>query len=438
MYEMERFRIDEIAKLHCEIYGAFKTTLEKAIRIGEILTEQKQNLRHGEFTSWVENNLPFTVRTAQIYMRVYAERDRLKSETGSLLDFKSASRLLIDHKGPKESVHSVPLGVFSVLKKCQRFTSNREFDPGALKCFKFKGNRIMAMDRHRGIVYELDNGYDFDEFVTLSNFLVRVSSHLGRDAEFKVEEDHIKIEDGKFRTKIPLYREKHPFPEFKLDNSKSLPGNFFDAVKKVYFAVCKDTSKERCRGVLLDKNTLYATDTHRIVRYTTDFETDSGFVVPDDLLEIVLTEEDIPESYAIVDDKFWFLFKDHKAFASRVKEPFPNCERDFNSLPKHDTYCTFEKSAMSSALKRMQPFCEGPMKKMDVKVEERRIIFQSHNRNGEAEEEIECEHGGDWGTFSVSHDLFESCATRMSRFQYTGDFLYFQEGGLECLLTTLD
>ena len=71
MYEMENFRIDEISKLHGEIYGAFKTSLEKAIRIGELLTEQKQNLRHGEFTSWVENNLPFSDRTAQIYMRLY-------------------------------------------------------------------------------------------------------------------------------------------------------------------------------------------------------------------------------------------------------------------------------------------------------------------------------------------------------------------------------
>jgi hypothetical protein len=154
-------------------------------------------------------------------------------------------------------------------------------------------------------------------------------------------------------------------------------------------------------------------------------------------LEIVLTEEDDPESYAISGNNFWFLFKDHKAFASRVREPFPNCERYFNSVPKHDTYCTFEKSAMSPALKRMQPFCEGPSKRMDVKVEERRIIFQSQNRNGEAEVEIQCEGGGDW-TFSVSHDFFESCATRMCGFQYHGDFLYFREGDLECLLKTLD
>ena len=294
----------------------------------------------------------------------------------------------------------------------------------------------MAMDRHRGIVYELGKG-NLGEFLAAANFMVRVFSHIEGEAEIKVEGNYIKIEAGTFRTKIPLYRERYPFPEFDLKDSKCLPRNFLEAVRRVYFAVCKDTSKERCRGVFLDKNILYATDTHRIARCVTDFETDSSFIVPDDLLEIVVTEEDSPESYAISGNQFWFLFKDHKAFALRVREPFPDCERVFNSFPKRDTECTFEKSAMSSALKRMQPFCEGPLKRMDVKVKERRITFQSGNRNGEAEEEIECEHGGDW-TFSVSHDLFESCATRMSRFQYHRDFLYFQEGGLECLLKTLD
>ena len=325
----------------------------------------------------------------------------------------------------------------SILTKCKKFASSQEFTPLALKCFKFQGDRITAMDRHRGIVYKLDSGYDFGEFLTAANLMTQVFSHIEGEAEIRVEGNHIKIEAGKFRTRIPLYQERYAFPEFDLKDSKSLPRNFFEDVRRVYFAVCKDTSKERCRGVFFDKNILYATDTHRIAKYTTDFETDFSFIVPDDLLEIILTEEDDPESYAISGNTFCFLFKDHKAFSLRVREPFPDCERYFDSLPKHDTYCTFEKSAMSSALKRMQPFCEGPQKRMDVKVEERRIIFQSHNRNGEAEEEIECEHGGDWGTFSLSHDLFESCATRMSRFQYTGDFLYFQEGGLECLLMIL-
>ena len=325
-----------------------------------------------------------------------------------------------------------------ILSQCKKFSSCQEFTPLALKCFKFHGSRIMAMDRHKGIVYELNNGYDFGEFLTVANLTARIFSHIEGDAEIKVEGNGIEIEAGKFRTRIPLYQETYPFPEFNLKNSKSLPRNFLEAVKKVYFAVCKDTSKQRCRGVLLDKNILYATDTHRIAKYTTDFGGRLSFTVPDDLLEILLAEEDSPESYAIEGGKFWFFYKDHKAFASTVREPFPDCERVFNSFPKEDRYCTFEKSTMCSALKRMQPFCEGPLKRMDVKVEKRKIIFRCQNSNGKAEEEIECEGGGNWGPFSVNHDLFESCAARMSQFQYDGDSLYFEEGGLQCLLKILD
>jgi DNA polymerase III sliding clamp (beta) subunit (PCNA family) len=326
----------------------------------------------------------------------------------------------------------------SVLEKCKKFASSQEFTPLALKCFKFQRNRMMAMDRHRGIVYELDSGCDFGEFLTTANLMARVFFHIEGEAEIKAEGNRIKIEAGKFRTQIPLYQEKYTFPEVDLKESKALPNNFLEAVKKVYFAVCKDTSKERCRGVFVDKNILYATDTHRVAKYTADFQNGSSFIVPDDLLEILITEEESPESYAIVSNIFWLLYKDYKAFASTVREPFPDCERVFNSFSEQDHFCVFDKSAMSSALKRMQPFSEGPLKRMDVKVKAGKIFFGCQNSNGEAEEEIKCEGGGNWGPFSVSHDLFESCATRMSQFQYFRDALYFQEGGLECLLKTLD
>lgn len=78
-------RANEIIKLHEEIIGLMKRSLVSAIRIGELLTEQKGLLNHGEFGKWITANLPFTSRTAQNYMRVYKERDRLKSETVSHL-----------------------------------------------------------------------------------------------------------------------------------------------------------------------------------------------------------------------------------------------------------------------------------------------------------------------------------------------------------------
>ena len=48
--------------------------MEKAIELGGLLAEQKETLSHGEFTPWIEANLPFTDRTARNYMRLHDGR----------------------------------------------------------------------------------------------------------------------------------------------------------------------------------------------------------------------------------------------------------------------------------------------------------------------------------------------------------------------------
>lgn len=105
MKGIEKSLIAEINKLHGDILKSFGTALEKAIRIGELLTKQKEDLKHGEFTAWVNNNLPFTDRTARNYMRVYGERDRLKTETVS--DLSSAYQLLIEDKSQSKEIVEV-------------------------------------------------------------------------------------------------------------------------------------------------------------------------------------------------------------------------------------------------------------------------------------------------------------------------------------------
>ena len=90
--DIEKSKIQEIISLHDEVRGYLKLSLEKAIRIGELLAEQKESLKHGEFTPWVKANLPFTDRTARNYMGLYRKRDLLKTETVS--DLTSAYKLL--------------------------------------------------------------------------------------------------------------------------------------------------------------------------------------------------------------------------------------------------------------------------------------------------------------------------------------------------------
>lgn len=105
MNSIEKSRIEEIRRLHTEILNSLKMSLEKAIRIGNLLTKQKENLKHGEFTKWVNDNLPFTDRTARNYMRVFQEKDRLKTETVS--DLTTAYQSLIEHKPKAESISEI-------------------------------------------------------------------------------------------------------------------------------------------------------------------------------------------------------------------------------------------------------------------------------------------------------------------------------------------
>lgn len=81
----------EINRLHGEIEAAYHTSLERAIRIGELLAEQKEALGHGQFLPWVTEHLPFSERTARNYMRVFSHRAELKS--AGVADLTTAYRL---------------------------------------------------------------------------------------------------------------------------------------------------------------------------------------------------------------------------------------------------------------------------------------------------------------------------------------------------------
>ena len=102
--DIEKSKIQEIISLHDEVRGYLKLSLEKAIRIGELLAEQKESLKHGEFTPWVKANLPFTDRTARNYMGLYRKRDLLKTETVS--DLTSAYKLLAAPKTELEEARA--------------------------------------------------------------------------------------------------------------------------------------------------------------------------------------------------------------------------------------------------------------------------------------------------------------------------------------------
>ena len=69
----------ELNRLHSEIEKSLRSTVEYAIQAGEILSNVKEKVGHGEFLPWLNSSVSFSERTAQNYMRVYCHSDKTAS-----------------------------------------------------------------------------------------------------------------------------------------------------------------------------------------------------------------------------------------------------------------------------------------------------------------------------------------------------------------------
>lgn len=96
--------VAEINRLHGEVGEGLRLTVEKAIRIGELLSEQKDRLSHGEWLPWIEANLKFPVRTAQRYMACWQNRERLNTSSTTHLTIED----LACHSEPKPEMQIPP------------------------------------------------------------------------------------------------------------------------------------------------------------------------------------------------------------------------------------------------------------------------------------------------------------------------------------------
>jgi hypothetical protein len=80
MHEIESSNAasEEINRLHEENCSAARQTIERAIRIGELLAEQKERLGHEKWLPWLDTHIRFSRGTAENYRRVYERQDQIK------------------------------------------------------------------------------------------------------------------------------------------------------------------------------------------------------------------------------------------------------------------------------------------------------------------------------------------------------------------------
>ena len=72
---------NEINAEHRAFVGSLQKTAEHGIRCGELLAQAKAECPHGTWLDWLGQNFEGSVRTAQGYMRLYANRDSLLANT---------------------------------------------------------------------------------------------------------------------------------------------------------------------------------------------------------------------------------------------------------------------------------------------------------------------------------------------------------------------
>ena len=91
-FKLDASPMDEVKRLHGEIVSHAHTSLEKAIRIGELMTAEKARHKHGKWMEWVEANTDIPYRTIARYMELYAGRS--KFATVANIELNDAYKIL--------------------------------------------------------------------------------------------------------------------------------------------------------------------------------------------------------------------------------------------------------------------------------------------------------------------------------------------------------
>ena len=72
---------EQINAEHRAFLSTFRTSLELGIRVGELLTQAKEQCPHGTWLPWLEKNFEGSARRAQDFMRLFNHRDQILSKT---------------------------------------------------------------------------------------------------------------------------------------------------------------------------------------------------------------------------------------------------------------------------------------------------------------------------------------------------------------------
>lgn len=145
--------IQEINTLHSNIEGKLKSTVQDAIKLGELLTNVKQEIPHGTFLNWINDNCNFSQRSAYNYIEV----NKYKSKIATVANLPEAYKQIQYLEQEKKRTESQ-----KAFKRVQKFKSTGIKPEGWRrmtddKLYKEEIERDKRIEENRKRINKIDN-----------------------------------------------------------------------------------------------------------------------------------------------------------------------------------------------------------------------------------------------------------------------------------------
>lgn len=398
--------VSKIKMLHLEVLNYLRLSLEKAIQIGELLTEQKSRLKHGEWLPWINENLSFSQPSVFNYMNLYKNRDKLLNVN----NLSEAYKLL---KGPKPKQIDNKKSLLDICNflKNSHILFKEEYISEATNYFYFDGDKVSCFSGYYASVpYQTDfkiavNGYNLHKIISeiineeptleIDNYQLKITSKLIRAS--------LNTESGKEFDMLFKIRDEY-LPPINENKWKPLPEDFMEGVRSCYFTIDSNDCTNWRYNLSIDGNLLVSTDHYRISRYYMEGEMDKCFIERSAIESLLKFETDF-KFYQIVDK--WIFFKDEfeMVFGAEIK-----LDLDFSGLSKHfdfDVMAEFDLPRIPiREIFMMKFFASGDFdidRRTEVYFHDNRLILKSaDNEKGWIEREYVIKYDGEKINFFVN------------------------------------
>ena len=243
---------EELNRLNALIEHKLRSTVQDAIRAGEILTNIREKVGHGNFLPWLKANCAFSERSAQNYMRLFRHRDK----TANVADLQNAYKQ-----------------VETIEAQARRTETEKARD----RVIEYRKTGVKPDDWRRGTDDKLLKEYE-DRDERVEKHKTEINEKLRKTAEKKAERDRwyeessaeIDALNERATRAIEAHQKRQSFKERIRVSQSGESDAFIDAIMDYLEELPDDNRRiEACQNIIKVCRGI-ATDLQRVDRQTPD------------------------------------------------------------------------------------------------------------------------------------------------------------------------